>query len=154
MQGEASVVNGELLRRFRSIHSKKSVGIASKRREVVDLQIARDMLAQENEREAAERKAKEKAKREKEQAAARTQYLNSLVGREDDTWKQVEASISAKNAKEYDRAINLIIDLHEVARRAGTTEAFALRLHQLRERHAAKRAFLQKLNKAGLAHSR
>jgi hypothetical protein len=55
-----------------------------------------------------------------------------------------------KRAKEYDEATQLLIDLREISVPRGTTEAFCTRLQALRLRHATKRSFLDRLDRAAL----
>jgi hypothetical protein len=48
-------------------------------------------------------------------------------------------------------AVELLKDLKDLAERAGTVEAVAARFAQLRERHSAKRTFIQRLDRAGFS---
>ncbi|MDB5311693.1 MAG: hypothetical protein JWO38_5895 [Gemmataceae bacterium] len=156
IQGETGVVAGELLRRFRKDQAAKLAPAGRGRspgpgrRTVGALLAARNRLAEENARKAGEKKAKEQANREREQAAARARHLDTLVGREKELWEQVEAAATSKKPKEYDRAVTLLKDLHDLARRTGTAEAFATRSRQLCERHAGKRTLIKRFDKAGL----
>jgi hypothetical protein len=121
----------------------------ARRRTVGELFAAGDRLAGEK----AARKAKEQAeaeeRRKREASAKREKHLESLVGREDALWDEVEAAVSAKKPKEYDRAIEILRDLRDLAERGGKTQGVAERVKQLRERHAKKPAFLARLDKAG-----
>jgi hypothetical protein len=45
----------------------------------------------------------------------------------------------------------VLTDLRDVAARAGASAAFSTRLRTLRDKHASKRAFLQRLDKKGLS---
>jgi hypothetical protein len=65
-------------------------------------------------------------------------------------WRQVEALIEIKRAKEYDQAVQLLKDLHDVGARQQRTAAFAARFAPLRERYAKRVAFLERLDRAGL----
>ena len=51
---------------------------------------------------------------------------------------------------EYDRAIKLLKDLHDVAEKAGATQAFQSRLMAIRDAHASKRSFIDRLKRSGL----
>jgi hypothetical protein len=148
--GSPAVLAAELARQFRDSRPKvRGTTPTAKRRTVGELFAARDRLAAEK----AKRKAKEQAeaaeRRAREAAAKRAKHLESLVGREDDLWAEVEAAVAKKLPKEYDRAIELLRDLRDLAERAGRTDGVAARIMQLRERHAKKSAFLQRLDKAG-----
>jgi hypothetical protein len=156
MQGEAGAVAGDLLRRFRQEQAGKLAragrgrAAGPARRTVGDLLAARKVMADENARKAAEKKAKELAKREREQAEARARKLDTLAGREESLWQQAEVAVASKQPKEYDRAVTLLKDLRDLAQRAGVGEAFATRVRQMRERHTRKPSFIQRLDRAGL----
>jgi hypothetical protein len=153
VQGDAPAALGaELARQFRDSRPKaRGAAPTEKRRTVGELFAARDRLAGEK----AKRKAKEQAeaaeRRAREAAAKREKHLESLVGREDQLWDEVEAAVSTKKPKEYDRAIEILRDLRDLAGRAGRADGVAARVGQLRERHAKKPAFLERLDKAGFA---
>ena len=65
-------------------------------------------------------------------------------------WQQVEAAIERRLPKEYDRAVELLADLRDLAERNGTVEVVKERLRDLRERHSSKRTLIQRLDRAGL----
>ena len=154
MQGEAARVATELLKSLREGQTRHAVRSSrsppATRRSAASLLEARDVLAEEKQRRRTEQAAKKEARRVREQAAERARYLDSLTGREEELWREVETAISAKQAKEYDRAVTLLQDLRELGERAGTSEAVAARLGELRARHSSKRTLLQRLDKAGL----
>ncbi|MGH6959260.1 MAG: hypothetical protein ACREE7_02130, partial [Dongiaceae bacterium] len=98
----------------------------------------------------AEREAKEHARRERELAAARAKYLDGLAKREDTVWRQTEALINTKQPKNYGLALDLLKDLRDLGARTGKDDAFAAALRSLRDRHARKPSFVQRLAKEGL----
>jgi hypothetical protein len=157
MQGEALHLGSELLHQFRQdlarsqVRSGEGPSIGAARRTVGSILDARDVVAEENRRRAAARAAKEQARRAREQAAARARYLDSLTGREDELWQQVEAAVATKQAKEYKRAVTLLQDLRDLGERSDTREAFVARLRQLRERHSSKWSLIRQLDEAGLS---
>src|SRR5262249_21187433 len=120
------------------------------RRTAGDLLEVRDRLAEEKKRQEAERAAKERARRAREQAAARARHLDALAGREEELWRQVEAADKMRQPKEYDRAVELLQDLRDLAERTGTGEDVAGRIRELRERHRSKPTLMQRLDRAGL----
>jgi len=138
----------ELLRLFqkrRASSGKYSEQPAPPRRTVTQLLDAARARAEERERRQAEREAAEKAKREQEQAAARAKYLETLAGREEQAWEQVNELIQTKQPKNYDQAVSLLVDLRELAVQGGREQEFKLALGQLRARHASKPSFLRRL---------
>jgi len=94
--------------------------------------------------------AEDIAERERAQAAARTKYLDGLVGREDEVWRQTEELIDTKNPARYDEAIQLLRDLKDLSTRTGQAVRFKTRLGQLRDRHARKPSLLRRIDDAGL----
>jgi hypothetical protein len=105
--------------------------------------------------EARTRAAVEKAERERQQlahaqAAARARYLDGLVGHIDELWQQVETLVATKRQTDYDAAVKVIQDLHDLAARHGQLDTFAQRQQQLRARHAKKVSLLDRLDSAQL----
>jgi len=105
--------------------------------------------------EARTRAAVEKAERERQQlaraqAAARARYLDGLVGHVDELWQHVEALVATKRQTDYDAAVKVIQDLHDLAARRGQLDIFAPRLQELRARHARKVSLLDRLDSAPL----
>lgn len=56
-------------------------------------------------------------------------------------WGQIELLVSEKKAKSYEKAIELLIDLRDLALWEKSTE-FALRLDALKKRHSTKSSFV------------
>jgi hypothetical protein len=86
---------------------------------------------------------------EREAAAARAKYLDGLVGREPALWIEVEDLVATKLPRSYDRAVEILVDLRDLAARRKGGD-FLLRLTALRQAHERKRSFLERLRKAGL----
>jgi hypothetical protein len=139
----------ELLQRFLKAHCQVNEKTVSPGRTVGELLRAAEEYEMERSRLEAERRAKEKARRDREEAAARQKHLDSLVGRENKLWGDVDALVATKLPKCYDRAVGILVDLRDLAAR-GKAGAFTLRIEALRETHAKKPSFIQRLEKAGL----
>jgi hypothetical protein len=139
-------VRAELLGRFRRAHRTETAA-AEGGRTVGDLLEAADRMAEERSRAEAERAAREKARREREAAQARALHLDRLAPREEETWGQVDALVASKKPTSYDEAVSLLKDLRDLAARDGRESAFATRLQGLREVHAKKPSFLDRLRK-------
>jgi len=141
----------ELLRLFEQ-HRLSSGGHSEQpappRRTVSELVSAAKSRATERERREAERQAAEKAKRERERAAARAKYLETLAGREKQAWEQVGELIQTKRPTNYDQAVNLLVDLRDLAVQGGREAEFNSALKQLRTLHCTKQSFLRRLEKA------
>lgn len=92
----------------------------------------------------------EAARRKAEDEANRSRYLDQLGKREEATWNQIAAHIQKRQPNEYDKAVNLLIDLRDVALRQGRVAAFQSILGDLRQEHAAKESLLRRLAKVKL----
>ncbi len=151
MEEGVPTLQAELLQRFRKSQApSEGPAFGPGGRTVAELISAAEERAERHRREEERRKAEEQARLERERAAARTKYLDSLVGREDRLWHDVEALIQAKKAREYDQAVELLKDIRDLAARAGSSEAFDERLSQLRQRHSNKPSFMERLARAKL----
>jgi uncharacterized Zn finger protein len=74
-----------------------------------------------------------------------------LLGRrQPEIWKQVAAHIQTRQPKDYDKAVSLLTELHDLAVRGGQTAGFQTALEKIRQVHAAKESFLRRLAKANL----
>lgn len=122
----------------------------TKRRTVGELLRAGKEHAEERRRSAAKKAAEEKARREREAAIARAKYLDGIAGRESKLWAEIESLIATKQPKSYDRAVEGLVDLRDLAARKGKTEEYCTRLEALRAAHARKPTLIERMRKAGL----
>jgi hypothetical protein len=76
-------------------------------------------------------------------------YLNGLSRRGEAIWLEIEGLIATTQPKGYERAVQMLVDLKDVAARK-PGGFFAQRLDALRAVHAHKPALLRRLIKAGL----
>lgn len=134
-------VAAELRRRFRPTAGSAPLRTAGDlRRRATEIGQARERAAAEA-REAGRRREAEK----KEQA--RRERIAALKARGDAVWDEVESEIARRNPTGYDRAASLLFDLEALAVEEGG-EAFRRRLSSIRQRHASKGRFIERL--AGL----
>ena len=105
--------------------------------------------AEEGRQLAAKKTAEEKAHRERETAILRAKHLDNIAGREPELWNEVENLISTKQPKNYDSAVELLVDLSDLAARKGKTEQFRSRIESTYVAHARKPSFIERLRKAG-----
>lgn len=152
LQGEGALVGVELRRQFRDARLKmkrkdrSAEASGPKPRSVAALRARAEELLQEEQERQRQRRKREQEKEKRRQEEQRERHLATLVGREESLWQQVEALVTAKVPKKYDEAVAHLLDLQELARRAGTTADFGARVQGLRERHASKRTFLERLD--------
>jgi len=123
---------------------------ASERRKAGDLLAAAHVRAKERARLLNEQRTGEAAKRRAEDLANRARYLDQLGRRQLEIWKQVAAHVQTRQPKDYDRAVSLLTDLHDLSVRRGQTAGFQTALEKIRQIHAAKERFLRRLAKANL----
>jgi hypothetical protein len=68
----------------------------------------------------------------------------------DSVCEPVAAHVQKRQPKDYDRAVSLLIDLHDLAVCRGQTAGFQAALEKVGQVHAAKESFLRRLAKANL----
>jgi hypothetical protein len=146
-----SALANELVRRMR--HERAGDQVAgqevAKRRTVGELLRAGEQTAAERRRIAAEKAAQEKDQRERAAARARVDHLDELAGKESALWRKVESLIATRQPKSYDQAVELLVDLRDLASRKDGTD-FQRRVEALRLAHAGKQTLVERLHKAGL----
>lgn len=97
----------------------------------------------------ARRAAADRARREAEAAAALAKRLDALVRRGAAAWRDVEQRIERTQPQAYDEAVAMLRDLRALAERDHKLGDLQHRLAALRQRHAKKRAFIGRLDRAG-----
>lgn len=127
-------LGGELLRAFRA-EGKPTAGAG--RRTVRELLA----IAEENreKREHAETERAEKAKRAGE--VARKKRLDALAKGIDTAWEKLEALVEKSD---YEEALKLATDLRDLAKRDGTSSAFAAPFEAMRKRQLRRRGFFDR----------
>jgi hypothetical protein len=142
----------ELLRRFQQQNtlSTSPTAAAIQRRRTGDLLTAADARADERTRQMEANRAAEAERRKAKEAADRAQYLDQLERRQEAICNQISAHIRKRQPNEYDKAVQLLIDLRDLAARQGLESEFRAALEKLRRAHATKNSFLRRLTMAGL----
>jgi hypothetical protein len=140
----------ELLQRFQRENAVAARDSAIVRRTVKDLLAEARVRADERAKQLNAKRAADAARKKAMDEADRALYLEALAKRENVAWKQVEAYIQKRQPKEYERAVILLVDLHDLAVRQGDETGFQLTMEELRKTHAAKGTFLRRLAKANL----
>jgi len=139
----------ELFQRFLKERAGRAAAEPVARRRVGELLRAAEAYTEERQRIEAERRAEEKARGEREAAIAREKHLEEIAGREPRLWAEVDTLIATKQPQSYDRAVRLLVDLRDLDART-KAYGFRPRLEALRQAHARKPTFIQRLTKAGL----
>jgi hypothetical protein len=134
-------LGSELLGAFRRAHPPVPGG---RRRTVAQLLAGAETVEDARRRAAAERAAQARAAA----AAERERQLEALARREPGAWQELELLVEGRS---YDEAVRLAVDLREVAARAKRQEEFDRRLAEVKQRHARRRGFLDRLRRAEAA---
>jgi hypothetical protein len=101
------------------------------------------------EQAAAEKLAAERKRQAEEAEKARQARLVAIARRGESVWREVEVEIARRNPAGYDKAAGLLFDLQALAMDRGATPEFERRLSAIRERHAGKGRFIERLAKIG-----
>jgi hypothetical protein len=146
------LLRAELSKRFREATLPKAIQSIrdTKRRTVAQLLAVRNALVEEKKREKSERGAIERARLERERAESRAKYLDDLARRESATWREIDVLITTKRPKDYDRAVSLLVDLRDLARRSGCIAEAEARILGLRQRHGNKPSLLKRFDDKSL----
>jgi hypothetical protein len=147
--GGDSHLRSQLLRHYRDEHPADPSTTTAPRTAGQLLAAAADLRA-ERERRDAEQHEHERVRRERSAAAARERQLDALAVDQPAAWQQVDALIATKKPREYDTAVQLLVDLRDLGERDGNTAPFRQRLAELRMEHARKPSLLERLELAGL----
>jgi hypothetical protein len=145
-------LRAELMRRFRS--SRPQTPTPYPGRTVGELRSSSALRAEQRIRRKAETAARARAKRAREAAAAREQFLADLALREEAAWNDVDALIAMKDPREYDKAVQLLGGLSELAERNGQAVTAKDRIKALCKQHLSKQSFVRRVKDAGLTGSR
>ena len=145
MDGNASGVGMELQSQFRSQRQPSQSASAAKPRTVAGLLSAAKVLAENRQREQQMKAALEKARLAQQAALARERHLESLKGRSEQIWTDVETLTATRLPKSYDQAVQHLDDLRELADREGHQDDFNHRLATFRSRHSAKKSLTDRL---------
>jgi hypothetical protein len=142
-------LRSQLLRRYRDEHPIV-VSTTTARRTAGELLAAAGSIRTGRERRDAERREQDRIRRERSAAAARQRHLDTLAVDQSAAWQRVEELVATTKPREYDTAVQLLVDLRDLAERDGGTAAYRQRLAELRTAHARKPSLLERLNVVGL----
>jgi hypothetical protein len=151
VRGEGNAAAVELQRLFREHQARARPNLAgSPRRTVAELLAAASRLAAERHHREARALALAQERAKKEAAEARERHLNGLLGQESKLWATARELVATNQPRKQEQAVSILVDLRDLdARRPGSGD-FEINLTALRAVHGRKKAFLEKLRKAGL----
>jgi len=139
-----------LYQRFLKASALKDNGSTSQKgRTAGELLEQAELSAEERKKREAEEHARRQAILKKQQAQERKKYLAGLAGKEDEIWRQINSLISGKRPADYDRAVQLLLDLKELAKGKSAKTMFQAGLNELCQEHRRKYSLIKRLNDAG-----
>ena len=141
-------MRAELLRRYRDEHPAEPPEVEA--RTAGQLIEAADQVRAERLRRIVEEQERTRIRRERAAVQARQRHLDELAVDEPGAWRQVATLIDITRPREYDVAVQLLVDLRELADRDGRATSFRQQLAELRARHARKPSLLERLDLVGL----
>jgi hypothetical protein len=119
-------------------------------RTVGELRVRARSIRLSRERAEAHKAAEERRRQAEAVEKARQTRLESIRRRGESVWREVEDEIERRNSAGYGRATTLLSDLRALAEEQRTIEAFLRRLLAIRQRHARKERFIERLTAIGL----
>ena len=155
VQGEEPHLRRSLLHRLREVapkyHAPPSDDGNTPARTVAELTAVWQGRLEATRQRLAEQAAKERERRAHAEARARKAHLEDIASRTPAVWKEVRDWIAGRTPKGYDCAVELLVDLKDVATLANRRKEFDQQLGQLRSQHAGKPSLMRRLRDAGLA---
>ena len=98
-----------------------------------------------------ERKRLEKERQQAE--AAHKKHLEKVAKVEDEYWERVPQLIEQKRAETYDKAVNILKDLRDLAAQRGELSSFQAKMYDIQETYPTLRALHRRLQNAKLLQS-
>lgn len=80
----------------------------------------------------------------------RRKELESLVNQEDYLWQQVDSLIAKKQVKPYEEAVQILVNLQDLASYQHKQDAFSLQMQRIYKQYSRLSGLLRRLRKAGL----
>jgi hypothetical protein len=118
-------------------------------RTVGELRARADAIRLSRERAEADKAAEERRRSAEVAEKAHQTRLEAIRRRGENVWREVEDEIEHRNSASYDKAAALLSDLKTLAEKQGMTDDFRRRLKAIRERHARKERFIERLAAIG-----
>ena len=147
LNGEGDLsLRAELTRNFRVASKQPETRPGSPRRSATQLLVAQGELEKEAERREAARREQEWVRQVQVKAQEQAKRLDDLIFREVATWREVDTLIATKLPKNYDKAVELLIDLVALAQRKGRSGEATAKIKAIRQQHSAKHSFLKRLD--------
>ncbi len=139
------LVGALLRRRIRESVAERERIAPPEARTVGELRARAAEISEARKRAAEAAAQAEREQREAADAEAHKRRLAAVAARGEHAWRGVDDEIERRNAAGYDRATALLLDLRDLAASQGKTDAFEKRLDAVRQKHARKGQFIERL---------
>jgi len=146
--GDACVAM-EIRRKIREAATSADLAESTEVRSLAELRARATAIREQRETAEAKRRMAELEQQKREVEALRRKRLFYISQRGEAVWDEVEDEINQRNATAYKRAKALLVDLRDLAKKAGTLATFHARLNALRSRHERKRQLIMRLMDLG-----
>lgn len=103
--------------------------------------------------DSAKRIEKVASQQQKQQAEAkRQQELETLAKRETEVWDEIKSLIQISHSKNYDRAVQLLVQLKDLAQHQNQSSVFQQRLNWISQNYTNRTGLMKRLNEANLTN--
>jgi hypothetical protein len=89
-------------------------------------------------------------KAKKSAASARAKYLKTIAPRADEIWQEAMDLIELKQAKPYEAAVAMLVDLRDLAASQGNLTAFEVRISSLKKQFSSRSGLMTRIQAARL----
>ncbi|KAK0340676.1 hypothetical protein LTR94_029545 [Friedmanniomyces endolithicus] len=124
---------------------EQHIGLSNGTRTAGELRSRARAIRLTRDRAKAEKAAADRRRQAAETEKARLIRIDAIARRGVSVWQEVETEIERRNAPGYDKAADLLLDLRAIAETRGPLTEFDRRLNEIRERHARKGRFIERL---------
>lgn len=145
LDGDGGSLSLELRRHLREATTQAVAPAGPLRRAGALLQRAETLERARLQREEAEREQKRRLEAER-RAAEREQHLDRLKGKDELLWQQAEQLVAVRQAKEYAKATEILMDLRDLAAREGRKEEWSKHFEAFRLAHVKKAGLMRRLD--------
>jgi len=150
-------LSATLNRRLKSLHNasmpkKKQNKSSIKQRYFSDIYAAYEDDFEQEKIAEKKRIEVEIERRIKEEARLYKQKLDALCGQEDKLWDTIYDLVQQSTAKNYEMAVDHIVDLQHLAQREAEEESFKQKLGEFAMKYSRRTALMRRLNEKGLVN--
>ncbi|QDG52146.1 hypothetical protein FIV42_15765 [Persicimonas caeni] len=153
VRGEDHTLGAYLRREFATEHDRLLAGRVAETgspRTAGALYERAEQLYQERRAREQEKKRREEERKRQEQQRNRDAYLDQIEGQDEGLWAEVEQLVESYKPRDYDAAVEILLDLHDLAERKDNSAAFERRLADFKERYGRRRRLMERLEKKDL----